>query len=718
MNIKNKSRKFLALALILTFILPVFNFGVINAAAATDALTVNYPAGCTFEEAYGGNPTDVRALTIKGEGELTFDDCRFITEFLTVLSINFTEAKFLDNKVPDEAFRDFHTLVSVALPPSVAEIGKNAFYNCFTLKNIGFTGNLKVINDSAFYNCNQLETIALPAAMTKIGENAFTNCGSLMTVLALKSDGSGYHTAANAFSNIYTKCVLITPFNSTGYGGDAFSKLAKTEWKFYTLPQDAGVAAGFDYAISVDVTGADGAKAKYQWYRDGYEIYGADGDTLVFKNITPEYAGRYSVAITINGARVFIGCFIEVGGTAKGATTISSKNTAPEHLPEPVKTKYDYMKCADSNDKIIGEFEIDLKTAGTKEFYGANKIDTLTYTAYTKKIKELYDKDNSGNFMFHFSTSGSGGGVKVPYSIIHTNSLKDIDLTKDNQLRMTIEKTGDFQYRVYFAATDENGKVLYDFKDANHLPGVYMYLPFDNNNNSEYMIRIDEAINELRSLAAYPVPFAKENNFMKFKIQNNLLYSRQSPAPADFTDIKNHWGANHIIHSAKNLIVNGYPDGSYKPEGVLTRAEFTATLTRVLYHTLVWDQSRIKDYGDVKASDWFSEAVKIANIVGLTGFLTEPKFRPSQQILREEMAYMIEKALLYAGIETSKFSSPAAGYSDLSDIDTRFRGSVTICTNSKLLQGSDGKFMPKKTLTRAEAATVLTRLMDLLAGSV
>ena len=702
---KNKLKQIIALVIVLTFMLPALNFGIVNTFAATNYLTVVYNSShADFETAYGANDREVIILTITGDGELTYEDCRFISEELAVKSINFTNAKFKDNKVPDGAFKEYFELISLALPMSVAEIGIDAFNNCVSLKNIGFTGNLHIIGDRAFYKCVQLESISLPGMLNKIGENAFAECGALETVIALRGDGSAYKSAGNAFDGVSPKCVLVTPEKSKGYDKAPFSHMKKVEWIFYTLPLNTGVAAGTDFSISVDVAGADGSKAKYQWYRDGYKIPDATGDTLVISNISPEYSGRYTVAITINSIEALISCIIVVDGPpVTGETKISSKNTAPEHNKPvaPDKIKYDYINVVDSNGKNIGEFK-----AETKEFFNSNKLDSLTYIIYTKKIKELYDKEKTGKFKFNFTNSGTDGRTEVPFDII--NSIKNIDLTKDNQFRVTIKGSG--QYSVYFAVTDESGKVLYDFKDARNLPGVYMYLPHD---NKDYMIRIDEA------MFAYPVPSVKDGNMFKFKIQNNFLYSRQTPAPSDFTDIKKHWGEKDIVSSAKNLIVNGYPDKSYKPDGFLTRAEFTAMLTRALYHNLISDTAKIKKYGDVKSSDWFSEAVGLGDMMGLTGFITGSDFKPNQEITREEMAYMIEKALVYAGIDTSKFISPSLYYFDLKDIDAKYQNSVKICTNSKLLQGAENnKFLPKKTLTRAEAATVLNRLLAMLANNI
>ena len=708
--------KIISLMLVAMMIIPVLNMGIIEVSAATNQLTVTYDAAHTdFEEAYGVNDREVRTLIITGSGELTLADCDFIKNNLDVMSINFIEALFKDNMIPDGAFMDFYSLVSVAIPQSVTQIGKDAFRNCVSLKNVGLTGNLRTIGDSAFNNCLSLQNITLPGTMTKIGDSAFAGCAAMESVVCLSGNGSTYGAAQNAFTGINSKCLLVTPANAQGYDKAPFANMKKIEWNFYSLPQNATVLAGATYTVPVDVTGPNNTKAKYQWYHEGTEILGITNDTLEITNISPAYGGRYTVAVTIDGVRVLFSFMIGVVGTTSGDTKIFGRNTAPDHPepkpPEPVKIKYDYMQCVDSKDNVVEEFNISPLSGGkseteVKEISNTKKLESRTYIAYTKKIKELYDKDKTGSFYFKFTNSVSDGGIKIPFGII--NSIKNIDLTKDNQLRITINGSG--KYNVYFAVTDEKGNVLYDFKDVHNLAGVYMFLPFNNNN---HIIRIDEAV------YAYPVPSVKEGSLRKFTIRNSFLYSSANMGSPRFSDIDKHWGKDDIINAAKNLIVNGYPEGDYKPDGKLTRAEFTAMLTRALYHTLIVDKAKIKTYGDVKSSDWFSESIGFADIMGLTGFVTGKEFKPNQEITREEMAYMIARSLDYAKIAYPAPSNPpAVDYADKDEIDGRFAKDVEICTSMKLLQGADGNFMPKKTLTRAEAATVLNRLLELFSNNI
>jgi len=494
----------------------------------------------------------------------------------------------------------------------------------------------------------------------------------------------------------------------------------KTEWVFFALPESGMLAAGIDFTLYADVTDIKNNKASYQWYRDGFELYGMNGDTLILKNITQDYAGRYTVAITLNNTSALFSCIIEVIGTTTGRTTIESKNTAlahvikpvePEPEPEPKPTKYDTVKVTDSKGKeLTNAFDItEMPKSQVIQLGFPKQPDEYTYVFYTKKLAEIYKEYKTGAFRINLN---GGGYFDVPFDFINSINNKDIDLTKDHQLKITVNEKNEYIY-LYFTIITEDNKVLID-NNLSTLPGVYMYLPIPEKlKNKDYMIIAENSSN------LYPVTSKKEGEMLKFKVTTNFVYYIDFANPPEFGDIKNHWGEKDIIKSAGNFLVKGYPDGSYKPEGILTRAEFTAMLFRALYHRFAEEVAQTKVYSDVTNDDWFSTYIRNADIMGLTGFITGDEFKPDREITREEMAYMIAKALDYAEIYYPvPATPPAIKYSDKDEINERYGQSVEICTNMKLLQGSEGYFKPKDGLTRAEAATVLNRLMNLMAENI
>ena len=86
-------------------------------------------------------------------------------------------------KIGDDAFGGCEHLKEVALPESVKEIDKYAFYACDALERVALSDGITTIGESAFECCENLESIVLPKGLTELGDYAFSYC------LALKKIG-------------------------------------------------------------------------------------------------------------------------------------------------------------------------------------------------------------------------------------------------------------------------------------------------------------------------------------------------------------------------------------------------------------------------------------------------------------------------------------------------------------------------------------------------
>lgn len=144
-----------------------------------------------------GKCTGLKKVTLKNGvrsiGEDAFRDCSSLEGVIfenTVLE-----------KISDGAFWGCSALSSIALPDSVTEIERNAFFetglrniqlpekltligggafcNCKNLKQVQLPPQLKELGDGAFFNCENLTQIQLPAQLNKLGTDAFRNCTSL-----------------------------------------------------------------------------------------------------------------------------------------------------------------------------------------------------------------------------------------------------------------------------------------------------------------------------------------------------------------------------------------------------------------------------------------------------------------------------------------------------------------------------------------------------------
>lgn len=752
---KNKFKKIISLVITLFIILPILN---INISASLNQMMVFYEDSdvdfaTAFTNAYGPNPPSGGAeLVIAGNKNLTRADCEFIKSNLSfVISLDLSQAHFEDNKIPNEAFKNFVSLKSVALSSYANVIGDSAFENCIELFNIGFSTGITEIGANAFRNCSSLLSITLPAYLNKIGDGAFSGCSSLETIFAMSGDGSTYNIGNGAFSGVSSKCILIVPANSSGYSYSAFSSIKKVEWNFTKMLSNVTASAGASIELRVDVSDIKNSPVKYQWYYNGSKIDKAVTNTLVIRNVSESYAGRYTVEITIDNTSVLSSCIVTVVGQTNLSSyydiedTSSSSGTGSQPTAESIN--YGIVQVLDSSGKEISKF--DISDISSKDWnYSSNnqKInlkpdknsDSYTYVFYTKKLSEIYNKYKTGWFVINSGDTDITGYLEIPFGILKDiKDIKDIDTdsAKDYQLRITItakNKADDISkiaslvnvnstdigkfYYVSFDITDDKGKstsLVFPNGQNGNLP-VTFELPTLTGKTSITAVMTDNNFS-----AVYSVPKTDKSKSVIVRIKNKYIYGTITKS-SDFNDIENHWGKKEIINAANALIINGFTDGSFQPDGTLTRAYFCTMLVRAIESSgTVSVPSNQPVYEDIKTSDWFFSYVRKAQNMGLLGFITSGSFEESKPVLREEMAYMIARAAEYTGIDTSMFLVPElteSTYSDLNDITDGYKNDVKICTNLKLLQGSDGRFMPAKTLTRAEAAAVMIRFFDTVAA--
>ena len=148
--------------------------------------------------------------------------------------------------------------------------------------------------------------------------------------------------------------------------------------------------------------------------------------------------------------------------------------------------------------------------------------------------------------------------------------------------------------------------------------------------------------------------------------------------------------------------VQGYPDGTVKPAGNITRAETAAILFR-----LMDDSSRNTYYStksgfrDVSLGTWYNTYVATLNNAGVITDSANGYFRPNEAITRAELA-----AMLAAFTDTTR----AANY--FNDVSAKYwaANAIAICAKLGWINGyPDGSFRPDKNVTRAELMAMINR---------
>lgn len=184
---------------------------------------------------------------------------------------------------------------------------------------------------------------------------------------------------------------------------------------------------------------------------------------------------------------------------------------------------------------------------------------------------------------------------------------------------------------------------------------------------------------------------------------------------AAFPDVGTHWAKANIETMAEKEIFRGYEDGTFRPEGTLTRAEFLTMCVRYAF-------------GEPEPAEglWWMPYILAAKGAGWELPFAADDIEIARAINRQEMAVLlkyaaaavtyecdepIDQPLPVLRTELDSMKDYTIFEDELASGGWAYYDAVETCTRLGLILGyPDGEFKPFRTLTRAEAATVLCRL--------
>lgn len=178
-----------------------------------------------------------------------------------------------------------------------------------------------------------------------------------------------------------------------------------------------------------------------------------------------------------------------------------------------------------------------------------------------------------------------------------------------------------------------------------------------------------------------------------------------------FSDTLTHWAINDIAYLAGKNILNGYGDGSFRPENNITRAEFLAALSDCMGFEPKKYSGR---FTDISGGEWYAD--KVFSVLDACVIPSEMQsggaIFPEKHITREEVAALVANSVTNVKKYVMSIGDIYA-YNDVYDISDWAVCAVKAVTGENLMTGGDfNNFHPKEKITRAEAAVVLKRLYD------
>lgn len=175
-----------------------------------------------------------------------------------------------------------------------------------------------------------------------------------------------------------------------------------------------------------------------------------------------------------------------------------------------------------------------------------------------------------------------------------------------------------------------------------------------------------------------------------------------------FTDTASHWAKNEIAYLAERKIVSGFGDGTFLPDSSVTRAQFVTMLKNAF--GLSYDGDEVI-FSDVAPTDWYYESVMAAHAAGIANGMADGTFDPEALVTRQDMAVFAHRAALCAKITLPEGENTR--FPDDDSIAPYAKDAVSAFSAAKVINGMDGVFNPLGTATRAQAATIIAKLMAL-----
>lgn len=173
------------------------------------------------------------------------------------------------------------------------------------------------------------------------------------------------------------------------------------------------------------------------------------------------------------------------------------------------------------------------------------------------------------------------------------------------------------------------------------------------------------------------------------------------------------WAERSIQVAAAKGIVVGDGKGNYNPAGDVTRAEFLKMLVTTFHLKAPNATELLEPFIDVNDSDWFSPDVKAGLNSGIIDSGTA--FHPRVAITREEMAQMIGRVLRNqpGAFEIANADEILKDFPDAASISSTMKDDLAYAVLKGIMIGRDKGFEPTAKTTRAEAAVVVKKLIDL-----
>ena len=204
------------------------------------------------------------------------------------------------------------------------------------------------------------------------------------------------------------------------------------------------------------------------------------------------------------------------------------------------------------------------------------------------------------------------------------------------------------------------------------------------------------------------------------KVEGKKAVKAKENLPAGvYPDTKDNWARDAIQAMTQAGYLSGYADNTFKPGAQITREQAAAIYGKVLQHNLneqeladIVTKESATSYSDVEADRWSSSAIKLVSAAGVMEGTSKTAFTPSKTMNREEFvasaASLAKKLNITTPVKTEKIR-----FKDEDSISLNYVADINYMAERGIVaSGTTENFNPKQPVTRAQAATILNRMLN------
>lgn len=185
-----------------------------------------------------------------------------------------------------------------------------------------------------------------------------------------------------------------------------------------------------------------------------------------------------------------------------------------------------------------------------------------------------------------------------------------------------------------------------------------------------------------------------------------LLMSAPTLAQSTFNDTQGNWAEGCIVELSRQGIISGYPDGSFRPNAPVTRAEYAAMVGKAFPNSL--RTSTPIQFVDVPSNYWAYNAIKEASQTGFLSGYPGSVFNPNQNIPRAQVLVSLASGLNYTPTQPAT-ATLSANFADANVIPTYAQNAIAAATEKRLVVNYPNvrSLSPNQLASRAEVAAFL-----------